>query len=389
MKKLILFTLLLIANYSFSQELVNCLEKFNMKVIPEVNECTTTEATSGISQGYLDCMCENRKIAKKKAAAKENKQEESSKAMETKTVSSGGNSNNNESENEKYENEDFDDGGQASRNIRKRREEAEAERQRMFKQSMDNTARDVGKLVGNFIGDMYERREQAKLKELEEKQIEKERIAEKKRIEEERRILEDERLNKLKNKPEYVNFLDNALNDVFYFDSSGKEVDQKNATFEQVYIKQENGFYVAKYFNIKDSYLALDVSYEIIPNPHIESLQTGLTIKYGPLNTKDESYYFYRNKLKQKTINSWWVEKISFEFYNYKDEKVFGSGDILKPETMYFSSSGAITEMVYYEESKKGKLEKHRFHFDNIGNITSLYITNDKGYFTHQYKFDQ
>ncbi|WP_339896269.1 hypothetical protein [uncultured Algibacter sp.] len=295
-----------------------------------------------------------------------------------------------EAEDEKIKaNEDFDDGGQAYRNIRKRREEAEAERQRMFMQSMDNVARAGGELLGNFIGNIYERKEQKRLEKLEEKRIENDRIAERKRIEKERRIAEDERLNKLKNKPEYVSFVENALNDVFYFDSSGKEVDQKNATFEQVYLKQENGFYVAKYFNLKEGYLVFDISYEIIPNPFIKSLKTGPSIKYGVLNTKDEINYYFRNKLKQKTLNLWWRKKMYFEFYNYKDENVFGSGEISKPEIMNVSSRGIITNMEYKITSKRGKFKRYRFTFDSIGNVESLYITNEKHIIENRYKFDQ
>jgi hypothetical protein len=70
MKKLILLTLLLIGNYSFSQELVDCLTKFNMKAKPDVDECLPA-GDSGISQGYLDCRCENRKIAEKIRKKKE------------------------------------------------------------------------------------------------------------------------------------------------------------------------------------------------------------------------------------------------------------------------------------------------------------------------------
>ncbi|WP_204346620.1 hypothetical protein [Psychroserpens algicola] len=286
-------------------------------------------------------------------------------------------------------NEDFDDGGQAIRNIKKRRKEAEAERQRMFKQSMDNLARDGGELLGNFIGNIYERKEKERNKKLEEKRIENARITEEKRIEEDRRITEEKRLNELKNKPEYVIFLDNALNDVFYFDSSGKEVDQENAIFEQVYIKQDNGFYVAKYFNLKEGYLAYDISYEIIPNPFIESLKTGASIKYGVLSSKDEINYYYRNKLKQRTLNFWWKKKMHFEFYNYKDEKVFGSGEILMPEIMQVSSSGAITNMEYKIKSKRSKFKNHRFKFDYKGNIESLYITNEKGKIEERYKFSK
>lgn len=286
-------------------------------------------------------------------------------------------------------NEDFDDGGQASRNIRKRREEAEAERQRMFMQSMDNIARDGGILLGNLIGNIYERKEKERLEKLEEERIKNERIVERKRIEKERRIAEDERLNKLKNKPEYVSFVENALNDVFYFDSSGKEVDQKNATFEVIYIKQENGFYVAKYFNLKEEILDFDISYEIIPNPFIESVKTGPSIKHGSLDTKIGIDYYYRNKLKQKTLNYWWTKKMYFEFYNYKDEKVFGSGSILEPEIMRVSSSGAITNMEYKIQSKRGKFKRYRFTFDSIGNVESLYITNEKHKIEKRYEFDQ
>ena len=259
----------------------------------------------------------------------------------------------------------------------------------MFMQSMDNVARAGGELLGNFIGNIYERKEQKRLEKLEEKRIENDRIAERKRIEKERRIAEDERLNKLKNKPEYVSFVENALNDVFYFDSSGKEVDQKNATFEQVYLKQENGFYVAKYFNLKEGYLVFDISYEIIPNPFIKSLKTGPSIKYGVLNTKDEINYYFRNKLKQKTLNLWWRKKMYFEFYNYKDENVFGSGEISKPEIMNVSSRGIITNMEYKITSKRGKLKRYRFTFDSIGNVESLYITNEKHIIENRYKFDQ
>ena len=364
------------------------------RVMREGINCNNLSAEEAKSPCVQWQCCKSRKAAKRRAATKEDIPKKSSKAKETKKTlnvsgSSGGNSESNESENEKSENEDFDDGGQASRNIRKRRAEAEAERQRMFKQSMDNIARDGGELLGNFIGNIYERKAKEFDDKLEERRIENKRIAERKRIEKERRIAEDERLNKLKNKPEYVNFLDNALNAVFYFDSSGKEVDQENAIFEQIYIKQENGFYVAKYFNLKGGYLAYDISYEIIPNPFIESLKTGPSINYGVLNTKDEINYYYRNKLKQKTLNLWWVKKMHFEFYNYKDENVFGSGTILKPEIMNVSSSGAITKMEYKENSKRGKFKNYRFTFDSFGNIETLYITNEKNRIENRYKFDQ
>lgn len=354
---------------------------FGCTVVLESVDCNNLTAEQANSPCYKEACCRARKAA-------EGRGKETKKTPNV-SDSSGGNSNRNESENEKSENEDFDDGGQALRNIRERREEAEVERQRMFMQSMDNLAKTGGELLGNFIGGIYEKKEEERLQKLEEKRIENARIAEEKRIEEERRIAEDERLNKLKNKPEYVSFVETALNDVFYFDSSGKEVDQKNATFEVIYIKQENGLYVAKYFNLKEEILDFDISYEIIPNPFIESVKTGPSTKHGPLDTKIGIYYYYRNKLKQKTINLWWTQKMYFEFYNYKNEKVFGSGDILKPEIMNVSSGGIITNMEYKIISKRGKFKRYRFTFDSIGNVESLYITNEKHEIENRYQFDQ
>ena len=105
-------------------------------------------------------------------------------------------------------------------------------------------------------------------------------------------------------------------------------------------------------------------------------------IRYVDLET-------YRNKLKQKTLNLWWRKKMCFEFYNYKDENVFGSGEILKPEIMLVSSSGIITNMEYKITSKRGKFKRYRFTFDSIGNVESLYITNEKHIIENRYKFDQ
>ena len=80
---------------------------------------------------------------------------------------------------------------------------------------------------------------------------------------------------------------------------------------------------------------------------------------------------------------------MGFEFYNYKNEKVFGSGDILRPEIMNVSSSGNITKMEYKITSKRGKFKRYRFTFDSIGNVESLYITNEKNMIENRYKFDQ
>lgn len=256
-----------------------------------------------------------------------------------------------------------------------------------------NNLRQIGNQFSALISDSFkrsnERKEKERQRKYEKKQIEEERIANRKKIEKQKRIAEDKRLNKLKKIPEYVAYVKKALSDVFYFDSSGKEVDQKNATYEAIYEKQDNGFYIAKYFNLKEQTLDFDISYEIIPNPYIESLKTGSSIKYGTLNTKIETQYYYRNKLKQKTINLWWKRKIHFEFYNYKDEKVFASGEISNPEIMNVSPSGIITKLWYKVTSKRKKFKRYRFTFDAIGNLESLYISNEKHRIENRYKFDQ
>ncbi|MFD2541373.1 CDC27 family protein [Lacinutrix gracilariae] len=189
------------------------------------------------------------------------------------------------------------------------------------------------------------------------------------------------------NKKRYQHVLDKSLSDTLYVDNNNTRVDKKNAIFQKTFEKKSNGLYAIKYYKIEDEYLFMEVSYEVIPNEFIESIKTGLTIKYGPLGTKNESYYYYKNKLKQKTLNSWWLKKMSFEFYNNKDEKVFGSGDISKPEKLNISSSGRITSMEYKKKSKRGKFDNYRFRFDSKGNITSLYIINHKGKIINGYDF--
>lgn len=190
-------------------------------------------------------------------------------------------------------------------------------------------------------------------------------------------------------KEKYKRMLDRLLIDTIYVDNNNQRVDKKNAIFQKTFEKKSNGLYAIKYYKIVDEYLFMEVVYEVIPNRFLETIKTGLTIKYGPLGTIDESYYYYKNKLKQKTLNSWWLKKMSFEFYSYRDEKVFGSGDILKPEKMDVSSSGRITSMEYKQKSKRGKFDTYRLHFDYKGNITSLFIINHKGMIIKSYDYNE
>jgi hypothetical protein len=268
-----------------------------------------------------------------------------------------------------------------------------AEQQMQAMNQFSNDLRQAGNqlsgLIAQSISNSFERKERERLNKLEEKRIENERIEREKRIDEEKQIAEDKKINELKKMPEYLNFLEKVLIDAFYLDDSGKDTDMENATYEMVYLKQDNGFYVAKYFNIKESYLEFDISYEIIPNPFIESLKTGSSIKYGPLNTKDEIVYYYRNKLKQRTLNLWWRKKMHFEFYNYKDEKVFATGEISSPETMTVSSKGAITRMEYKIPMKRGKFKTYSLTFDGQDNVKSLMITNEKNRIEESYNFSK
>ncbi|WP_164510879.1 WG repeat-containing protein [Nonlabens xiamenensis] len=62
MKNLFIFILIVCSNALYAQGPVNCAEKFNMPVIPHVNECEAAAAgDSGILQGYLECVCEQQK----------------------------------------------------------------------------------------------------------------------------------------------------------------------------------------------------------------------------------------------------------------------------------------------------------------------------------------